>query len=158
MSHVSRMYFFIWSNLLRRVSVKDWSIVTEPSSQALLKSQNLPWVKTSGQISQPDVGGRREETKMTFSWTARGAQLCGDLDGWRGGGDGSVKGLQKGGDISAHTDDSCCFTAELTRHCKAIVPQFKKNDPLSEDACGEMSLNASTVCPWKQTVLPLVQP
>ena len=50
-----------------------------------------------------------------------------------------------------HTDDSCCFTAELTQHCKAIVPQLKKNDPLSEDACGEMSLNASTVCPWKQS-------
>ena len=96
------MYFFIWSDLLRRVSVKDWSIVTEPSSQALLESQDLPWVKASGQISQPDVGGRREETKMTFSWTARGAQLHGDLDGWQGGAGGSVKGSKREG-ISACT-------------------------------------------------------
>ena len=74
------------------------------------------------------------------------------MGGWGGGGpDGSVKGLRKGRDICVHTDDACCFRAELTQHCKAIIPQVKKNDPLSEDAHGEISLNASTVCPWKQS-------
>ena len=48
------------------MSVKDVSILKEPSSKVLLKSQGPSWVKPSGQISQPNVDGRRENAKMTL--------------------------------------------------------------------------------------------
>ena len=37
--------------------------------------------------------------------------LCGDLEGWDGGGGG--REAQEGGDICIHIVDSCCCTAEI---------------------------------------------
>ena len=57
-----------------------------------------------------------------------GAQLCGDLDGWNGGGGcGQGGGNKRGGDICILMDDSQCGTTE-TAPLQSNFSQIKKEN------------------------------
>ena len=47
--------------------------------------------------------------------------FCGDLEGWNGCGE-----TPEGKDICTHITDSLHCTQKVTQHCKATIPQLKK--------------------------------